>query len=148
MCALSIITPLKCLAVLFWVWVYSAKSSNVILWVHSYLRVFFLSSLLSDLIMLTLKLYLRQIHRMKSLNIYSVSFSSPCVVIKYRNVLFEKVSWISITCINLACAFLKSVQSIWRLIQGLLIFRSNDFCKICCLILMKLQYWHSVVLGP
>ena len=94
-----------------------------------------------------MRLYLRQIHKIKSLSICSVSFSLLCVIIKYGNVLPEKVSWMSITCMNLACASLRSVQSIWRSIQGLLIFHFDDLYEICCLILVKLQYWHSVVLG-
>jgi len=147
MCAFSMITPPKCLVVPFWAWVFGAEGSNVIPWVYSHLRVFFLLSLLSNLIVLTLRLYLRQIHRMKSLSICSVFFFLPCVIIKYRNVLPEKVLWMSITCMNLACTSLRSVQSIWRLIQGLLIFHSDNFCEICCLILVRLQYWHFIVLG-
>ena len=138
-CAFSIITPPKCSAVLFWAWVCGAKGLNVILWVYSHLRVFFLPSLLSNLIVLTLRLYLKQIHRMKSLSIYSVSFSLPCIIIKYGNVLPEKVLWMSITYTNPACVSLRSVQSIWRSIQGLLIFHSNNLYKICYLILVKLQ---------
>ena len=111
-CAFSMITPPEHSAVLFCAWVCGTEGLNVILWVYSHLRVFFLPSLLSDLIVLTLRLYLRQIHRMKFLSICSVSFSLPCVIIKYGNVLPEKVSWISITCINPAYTSLRSVQSI------------------------------------
>ena len=116
-----------------------AEGLNVIPWVCNYLRVFLLPSLLSNLIVLTLRLYLKWIHRMKSLNIYNVSFSSPCVIIKYGNVLLEKVSWMSITYTNLACVSLRSVQSIWRLIQSLSIFCSNNLCEIYYLILVRLQ---------
>ena len=107
--ALLIITPPEYLAMPFCAWVCGAKGLNVILWVYSHLRVFFLLSSLSNLMVLTLRLYLRQIHWMKSLSIYSVSFSLLCVVIKYRKDLLEKVLWMNITCINLACAFLRLV---------------------------------------
>jgi len=147
-CNFSMITPPERSAIPFCNCVLGAKGLKLMLWNCNHLSVFFLPSSLSDLIMLTLRLYLRQIHRIKSLSIYNVSFSLPCIVIKYRNVLPEKVSWMSITCTNLACASLRSVQSIWRSIQGLSIFCSNDFYEICYLILAKLQCWHFVILGP
>ena len=60
--ALLIITPPKRLAVPFYAQVYSAKGLNIIPWVYSHLRVLLLPSSLSNLIVLTLRLYLRQIY--------------------------------------------------------------------------------------
>ena len=127
--ALSIITPPKRSAVPFCAQVYGAKGSNIIPYVRSQLRVLLLPSSLSNLIVLTLRLYLRRIHRIKSLSTYSVSFSSPCVVIKYGKVLPKQVSWISITRINPAYASLRSIQSIQRSRQGLSIFCSKNLLK-------------------
>ena len=126
---LLIIIPPKRLVVLFYTQVYGAEGLNVIPQDCSYLRVLFLYSLLSNLIVLTLRLYLKQIYRIKSLSTYSISFSLLCVIIKYRKVLLKKVLQISITRINLACAFLKLVQLIQRLRQGLLIFYSKNLLK-------------------
>ena len=57
--AFLMIIPPKYLVVLFCAWVYGAESLNIIPWVYSYLRVFFLPSLLSNLMVLTLKLYFK-----------------------------------------------------------------------------------------
>ena len=127
--ALLIITPPKRLAVLFYTQVYSAKGLNIIPYIRSQLRVLLLPSLLSNLIVLTLRLYLRQIHQIKSLSTCSISFSLLYVVIKYRKVLPKQVLQISITRINPIYASLRSIQLIQRLRQGLSIFRSKNLLK-------------------
>jgi len=139
-CDFSMITPPECSVILFCDCILGAEGLKLMSWDYNNLSVFFLFSLLSNLMVLTLRLYLRQIHRMKSLSTYSVSFSSLCVVIKYGKVLPEKVSLINITYTNPACASLRSVQSIWRSIQSLSIFHFNDLYEICHLILARLQY--------
>ena len=126
---LFIIIPHKRLVVLFYTQVYGAKGLNVIPQVYSYLRVLLLPSLLSNLIVLTLRLYLRRIHQIKSLSTSSISFSLLYVVIKYGKDLPKQVLQISITYINPIYASLRSIQLIQRLRQGLLIFRSKNLLK-------------------
>ena len=126
---LLIIIPPKRLAIPFYTQVYSAKGLNIIPYVRSQLRVLFLPSSLSNLIVLTLRLYLRQIYQIKSLSTYSVSFSLLYVVIKYRKVLPKQVLQISITYTNSVYASLRSIQLIQRLRQGLLIFYSKNLLK-------------------
>ena len=127
--ALLIITPPKRSAVPFYTQVYSAKGSNIIPQVRSHLRVLLLPSSLSNLIVLTLRLYLRRIHQIKSLSTLSVSFSLLYIVIKYRKDLLKQVLQISITRINPIYTSLRSIQLIQRLRQGLLIFCSKNLLK-------------------